>query len=171
VTGIEPGPIHVRFVVNKVTLKQTNFRVLRFYPLSSTNAPWSSSSSRFSNQKWAKAGNLPTKRRSSRKKFSYTSKVNRDIKTNIINLCQNNLISHTKQFNITYKDIVPLLGGLLPLIPGWIFGYNLLWDEIFLHQKIATRYATTVLHHFSIHLSKQGQHSTLSTSYYGHEIH
>jgi hypothetical protein len=30
----------------------------------------------------------------------------------------------------------------------------------FLHQKIATRYATTVLHHFSIHLSKPGQHST-----------
>jgi hypothetical protein len=38
----------------------------------------------------------------------------------------------------------------------------------FLHQMIATRYATTVLYHFSIHLSKPGQHSTHSISYYVH---
>jgi len=38
----------------------------------------------------------------------------------------------------------------------------------FLHQKIATRYATTVLPHFSIHLSKTRQHSTHSTSYCVH---
>jgi len=37
--GIKPGPIHVRFAVNKVTLEQSAFRILRYYSVSSTNAP------------------------------------------------------------------------------------------------------------------------------------
>ena len=43
-SGFDPGPVHIRFVIDKLAMEQTFQLVLRFYQYHSTNTPYSSSS-------------------------------------------------------------------------------------------------------------------------------